>query len=540
MTSTDPAIATNQEPEPLSMLAEPPALPAAPAENPGSGNVTAQRQMARNSPQTPQKRRLGLGAPLSGPPGDSPARAAPVSDQPVVARLARSSASRDAGGTTPHRPVPSEPGSEAAQEQSAAASGDPPAVSAGWPTRSAEAPEPAQAATASVQPALTDQARPHDLGPPGSVPPGPVPAEAAAPVEKPLAEAPLIGELPPALPAVRPSITQPATAVPPRTTPLPAETPLATTAAPLPSAARATVQRSVASSGASPGNPAARSPAPVSVPPPPADPGLKFASLTPDPRPADQSAWPPDRLPIAARRLPSDSPIETILPRRAEVAPLLGHRPPARLLDALSGARAGPQPSPASMIPDTPRGTPVQRSVHPRSPVSRLDGPAGVVAGGQAADRREPTAGYVDPGTIAVARGLARRDPDGSVVFDLSPSPVLPDPSPLPLPRHDESAGWHTATGPLGTVQRQEAAAGPADAPAPSSDSGLTTATMAAPSAAPAPAPSATSATPPTPGAASPSLDELARQLFGPLTARLKAELRLDRERAGLLTDLRQ
>jgi hypothetical protein len=42
------------------------------------------------------------------------------------------------------------------------------------------------------------------------------------------------------------------------------------------------------------------------------------------------------------------------------------------------------------------------------------------------------------------------------------------------------------------------------------------------------------------PAPASPPLDELARQLFGPLSARLKAELRLDRERAGLLTDLRQ
>jgi hypothetical protein len=41
------------------------------------------------------------------------------------------------------------------------------------------------------------------------------------------------------------------------------------------------------------------------------------------------------------------------------------------------------------------------------------------------------------------------------------------------------------------------------------------------------------------PGASTQSLDELARQLFDPLAARLKAELRLDRERAGLLTDLR-
>jgi hypothetical protein len=34
-------------------------------------------------------------------------------------------------------------------------------------------------------------------------------------------------------------------------------------------------------------------------------------------------------------------------------------------------------------------------------------------------------------------------------------------------------------------------------------------------------------------------LDEMARRLFEPLSARLRAELWLDRERAGLMTDLR-
>jgi hypothetical protein len=131
-----------------------------------------------------------------------------------------------------------------------------------------------------------------------------------------------------------------------------------------------------------------------------------------------------------------------------------------------------------------------------------------------------------------VARGLARRDPDGSVVFDLGPAPVLPDPA----PHYDEPAGWHAAVVSQETVQRQETAE-PAGAPTPPPGSGPAT-TMPAPSA--APAPSATPSTPPAPGASSPPLDELARQLFGPLTARLKAELRLDRERAGLLTDLRQ
>jgi hypothetical protein len=43
--------------------------------------------------------------------------------------------------------------------------------------------------------------------------------------------------------------------------------------------------------------------------------------------------------------------------------------------------------------------------------------------------------------------------------------------------------------------------------------------------------------TPAVPAAA--DLDELARRLFEPLSARIRAELWLDRERAGLMTDLR-
>ena len=47
-------------------------------------------------------------------------------------------------------------------------------------------------------------------------------------------------------------------------------------------------------------------------------------------------------------------------------------------------------------------------------------------------------------------------------------------------------------------------------------------------SAAPAPAPAGT---PPT------DLDEMARRLYEPLSARLRAELWLDRERAGVMSD---
>ena len=60
--------------------------------------------------------------------------------------------------------------------------------------------------------------------------------------------------------------------------------------------------------------------------------------------------------------------------------------------------------------------------------------------------------------------------------------------------------------------------------------------TTLAEGAAPMPAPT-TSATPATPSAA--DLEEMARRLYEPMAARIRAELWQDRERAGLLTDLR-
>ena len=52
-----------------------------------------------------------------------------------------------------------------------------------------------------------------------------------------------------------------------------------------------------------------------------------------------------------------------------------------------------------------------------------------------------------------------------------------------------------------------------------------------------APATPSSGAPPPAAGAKPTELDELARRLYEPLTARLRAELWLDRERAGVMTD---
>ena len=177
------------------------------------------------------------------------------------------------------------------------------------------------------------------------------------------------------------------------------------------------------------------------------------------------------------------------------------------------------------------REFPVQRSAsdHPaRTANDRSGRPAGSATGQPAAAQAAARLTYVDAGAVAVAHGLAQREPDGSVVFG-GREPV----------QRQEANEPAVATAPADV-------SGPADgaladgtlagaAPGPAAMSAATAATWAAAGATAGSQPGAAAAT----GAAGPPLDELARQLFGPLAARLKAELRLDRERAGLLTDLR-
>ncbi|MFJ4986962.1 hypothetical protein ACIP9H_24550 [Streptomyces sp. NPDC088732] len=105
-----------------------------------------------------------------------------------------------------------------------------------------------------------------------------------------------------------------------------------------------------------------------------------------------------------------------------------------------------------------------------------------------------------DPGSVAVAAGIAQRAADGSVVFA--------PPAPVPA-----------------VAQRETDAPPPEPAPAP-------TAAPITPAPAPAAAPS------PEPPKAE-STDELVHRLLAPLSRLLRAELRLDRERAGLRLDSR-
>jgi hypothetical protein len=179
-----------------------------------------------------------------------------------------------------------------------------------------------------------------------------------------------------------------------------------------------------------------------------------------------------------------------------------------------------------------------------------------------------------DPVGAALAAGLARPDGDGSIVFlppvggggpgdrwaaeaadpGWSAAPGRTLAAPLPV-RATRPHARTTERAPV-VVQRLDAPAG-ASVTGPATAEPVTVARDAADAdvvgvsataaggtaggtaaAGEAPAVTAATAPPPAPPPAPPDIDELVRRLYEPLSARLRAELRLDRERAGVVTDL--
>ncbi|MFJ8129349.1 hypothetical protein [Streptomyces hydrogenans] len=243
--------------------------------------------------------------------------------------------------------------------------------------------------------------------------------------------------------------------------------------------------------------------------------------------------------------LPPPAPAPEVAPE--PVAPLLADRPLVLRTvdpDAAPGAAPwalGPTPGPA-VVPvrwenrrETSTGTfgspgpAVQRRTHvptagasvQRASARPSDPPAPVVPG---APR--------DAGDMAVAAGIAQRMPDGSVVFAPPPghrsSP--PPASPLSIP---------SPSPPSAFVQREVTAEEPPP-PAPDDPSATTpepeTGTEPTGTAETADSPAPPPGTPPgTP----PVTDEFVRALYPSLARLLKAELRLERERAGRLIDTR-
>lgn len=258
--------------------------------------------------------------------------------------------------------------------------------------------------------------------------------------------------------------------------------------------------------------------------------------------PVQRSAYPPGPTPVP---VPPPTPGPT--------APLLGERPlslrnatgptdqgPAsgaavQRSAASGGAQRPPADGPSMSPPDTvpvrwitpdpgtpsglPPAVPLQRAV---PPVQRQTGGAPSVP--RSVARPPDRAAYPTAGSVAVAAGVAQRMADGSVVFGPAPPhgtsrpvvqrdaeiaeepPPLPEPEPPPVPEPEPEPEADGAAG---------------SEPLPS-------------------APDArTRAGPPTGQGGPPVTDELVRALYGPLSRLLKADLRLERERAGYLINTR-
>ncbi|WP_370423273.1 hypothetical protein AB8O64_32790 [Streptomyces sp. QH1-20] len=183
--------------------------------------------------------------------------------------------------------------------------------------------------------------------------------------------------------------------------------------------------------------------------------------------------------------------------------------------------RAGTAPTP--VVPWTAAPVPPPVAGLPAAPVQRLTGSP---ATPPLPARAEQPARMLDAGAVAVAAGVAQRMADGSVVFRASRS--------LPAVQREAAAAGPAPTeppppGPGPPPEPPPPGADPEPAPEPGSD--------------PVPTPPGTTGHPEaqgTPQGTAPAVtDELVRALFAPLSRLLKAELRLERERAGFLIDTR-
>ncbi|MFG1804902.1 hypothetical protein [Streptomyces sp. NPDC049040] len=409
---------------------------------------------------------------------------------------------------------------------------DPPATPSDGPPRPggrppADVPQPAdgpRAAVQSVQRQQTDGGAPAQRAPGGPVA-EPPPAAAVAPLlgdATPLVQrsadpasgdpAPLpggsggpMGDLPMSpLPAAPSAQRRAAGSAPPVR--LAAES----VPAPLPPQVRASVQRQEAG----PGNRDGHGVAPPAGPPPP---GGRSAPLLGEAVPlvqrsADLTAGDPASSPESSASAPASA--DPAARFRGPVRPavqrvgLVGERG-LELRAAATPREPEEHGTAAPAVVPVVWTRPDQRATAPAASVQRQAGspPTGPDAV-PVVQRAEPpaaggTAAPQTAGDLALAAGIASREPDGSFVF-APPAPRV-------------------------SVQREPDAPEAAPAPAPPPEPPPTT---------PAPGP-APAAAPAAPQAAAENTDELVRRLLAPLTRLLRAELRLDRERAGMRLDSR-
>ncbi|MFF9512135.1 hypothetical protein ACF1BU_28990 [Streptomyces sp. NPDC014724] len=133
---------------------------------------------------------------------------------------------------------------------------------------------------------------------------------------------------------------------------------------------------------------------------------------------------------------------------------------------------------------------------------------------------------FTSAGSVAVAAGVAQRAADGSVVFG-SPAPPY---APPVIQRETETEEPPPPEPPREAAPEPEAEPGQDPEPESGPEPGPTAGGHGAPGAAPAA---------PGPGGAPVVTDELVRALYTPLSRLFKADLRLERERAGFLINTR-
>ncbi|MFJ1646063.1 hypothetical protein [Streptomyces sp. NPDC088258] len=219
----------------------------------------------------------------------------------------------------------------------------------------------------------------------------------------------------------------------------------------------------------------------------------------------------------------SASPVSSVAP--ASGSPGAAANPP------LQRRTYGGPPPPRSVVPQA------QRSVTGGSPSA---GPSGA---GPSAPRPTGTGSpFRDAGSVAVAAGVAQRMADGSVVFGGAPSalntPSAPSAPSAPTHRTAQRATGFSEPPTPDPVPEAHPEPVPLPEPAPDPDPGAEPDAGAEfPGAASAgagqgPPPAAPPGTPPV-------TDELVRALYPPLSRLLKADLRLERERAGFLINTR-
>jgi hypothetical protein len=175
----------------------------------------------------------------------------------------------------------------------------------------------------------------------------------------------------------------------------------------------------------------------------------------------------------------------------------------------------GGLPSGARPHPPAPASAPAPPSVQRAMPVA--------ANASSPPQRPAPADGLVDAGAVAVAAGVAQRMPDGSVVFRTPASTTTPPPPAMAVQRQEEEA-----------VNDPE----PLSEPPPEPPGAESTPGVGDPAAASAAVPPAADGSAGENGAPAVS-EEMVRALYAPLSRMLRAELRLERERAGFLINTR-